>query len=143
MTVSRFPRQRVSNLFLNEIHYWLLRNKVGNIFAMKKIDLLVSARWVLPIAPENVVLEDHAVAVQAGRLIDLLPQEEAKTKYAADKIQHCPDHVLMPGLINAHTHTPMSLFRGLADDLKLMNWLQNHIWPAEAELISKDFLVML
>lgn len=105
---------------------------------MKKIDLLVSAKWVLPIAPKNEVLDDHAVAINGGRIIDVLPREWAETKYDAEQTKHFGDHVLMPGLVNAHAHTPMNLFRGLADDLKLMDWLQNHIWPAEGELINES-----
>lgn len=105
---------------------------------MKKIDLLISAAWVLPIAPENVALEDHAIAIQGGRIIDLLPREWAESKYTADETKHFADHAIMPGLVNSHAHTPMNLFRGLADDLKLMDWLQNHIWPAEGALINED-----
>ncbi len=105
---------------------------------MKKIDLLISARWVLPIAPENRVLENHAVAIEKGRIIDVLPYEQVAAKYVANNTQHYDHHVLMPGLVNAHAHTPMNLFRGLADDLNLMDWLKHHIWPAEAKLIDAN-----
>jgi len=104
---------------------------------MKQVDILLMARWVLPIAPQNIVLEDHAVAILDGRIIDVLPQSKATAQYEAAKLVELKEHVVMPGLINAHAHTPMNLFRGLADDLELMDWLNNHIWPAEKALINE------
>lgn len=105
---------------------------------MHHIDLLVSARWILPIAPENKVLENYALAVQGDQIIDLLPLDEAKEQYYAEQYLEFPEHVIMPGMVNSHTHTPMNLFRGLADDLPLMDWLNNHIWPAEGALINAE-----
>lgn len=105
---------------------------------MDRIDQLISARWVLPIAPENIVLEHHSVAIHKGRILDVLPTAEAEKCYQAQQKITLKDHALMPGLINAHAHTPMNLFRGLADDLNLMDWLQNHIWPAEGEIINES-----
>lgn len=105
---------------------------------MKTVDKIISAEWVLPIAPENVVLNDHAVVIKEGRIHDLLPREWAEAKYSAEDSHHYKNHVLMPGLINAHAHTPMNLFKGLADDLSLMDWLENHIWPAEGQLINEE-----
>src|SRR3989344_471614 len=95
------------------------------------IDQLISARWILPIAPINTVLNHHSVAIHEGRIIDLLPTAEAEKKYQATTHQQLLEQALMPGLVNAHTHAPMNLFRGLADDLPLMEWLNNHIWPVE------------
>ncbi len=105
---------------------------------MRNIDLLISARWILPIAPENTVLENYALAVNKDKIIDLLPLDAAKEQYYAEQYLEFPDHVIMPGLVNSHTHTPMNLFRGLADDLPLMDWLNNHIWPAEGALINAE-----
>lgn len=105
---------------------------------MDTIDLLISARWILPIAPVNTVLENHAVVLRGDRIVDLLPLKEAKQRYYAEQYLELKDHVLMPGMVNTHAHTPMNLFRGLADDLKLMDWLNNHIWPAEGELINAE-----
>ncbi|MCH9769705.1 MAG: TRZ/ATZ family hydrolase [Gammaproteobacteria bacterium] len=104
---------------------------------MESVDLIISASWVLPIAPNNQVLNDHAVVIQAGRIKAVLPINEAKKHYQAQQEQHLNNHVLMPGLVNTHTHIPMNLFRGLADDLDLMDWLQNHIWPAEQAIINE------
>jgi len=104
------------------------------------IDTLINARWVLPVAPEFSVLENHSLAIDHGRIIDLLPISEAATKYSARHVIERPEHLIMPGLINAHTHIAMSLFRGLADDLPLMTWLNDHIWPAEASQVNPDFI---
>lgn len=105
---------------------------------MENVDSLLTARWILPIAPNNCVLENHALAIRSDRIVALLPLAEAKQQYYAENYLEFKDHVLMPGLINAHTHTPMNLFRGLADDLQLMDWLQNHIWPAEKAIINTE-----
>ena len=105
---------------------------------MENIDTLISARWILPIVPENKILEAHALAIRGEHIVDLLPLGEAKEKYYAEQYLNLKDHVLMPGLINAHTHTPMNLFRGLADDLRLLDWLQKHIWPAEKAIINTE-----
>jgi len=108
---------------------------------MQTIDLLVFPRWVLPIVPAGVVLEDHALAIDAGAIVGLLPAAEARARYAAKETRVLPEHVVMPGLVNAHTHSAMSLLRGVADDLPLMDWLQNHIWPAEGKHVSRAFCV--
>jgi 5-methylthioadenosine/S-adenosylhomocysteine deaminase len=103
---------------------------------MQDADLLISARWVLPIAPNNIVLENHSVAIQNGKILAVLPTTTAKQQFSAKKMLELKDHAIMPGLVNAHTHTPMNLFRGLADDLELMDWLQKYIWPAEQAIIN-------
>ena len=104
---------------------------------MEAIDLLITTRWLLPIAPKNTVLDNHAIAIRDGRIVDLLPTIDAKKHYQAEYNIALDNHALMPGLVNAHAHTPMNLFRGLADDLNLMDWLQKHIWPAEADIINE------
>ena len=100
------------------------------------IDLLIEARWVVPIEPHAVVLDDHAVAVHDGEILAILPADEARAAYAPKERVVLGEHALIPGLINAHTHNPMTLLRGLADDLPLMTWLQEHIWPAEARVMT-------
>ena len=105
-----------------------------------KIDLLVSARWIVPVEPDRRVLTDHAVAVDGGRILDLLPAQAARLKYHARETRELSRHVLLPGMINAHTHAAMTLFRGLSDDLPLMNWLNEHIWPAEQKWVSPQFV---
>ena len=104
------------------------------------IDLLVEPRWLVPVEPHGVVLEDHAVAVDGDRIVAVLPLAEARSRYAPRERAELPEHALVPGLVNAHTHNPMTLMRGLADDLPLMRWLQEHIWPAEAKAIGPEFV---
>lgn len=104
------------------------------------VDLLIEARWVVPVEPHAVVLEHHAVVVDADRIVALLPIAEARAAYAARERVELGEHALIPGLINSHTHNPMTLLRGLADDLPLMTWLQDHIWPAEAKVIGPEFV---
>ncbi len=106
----------------------------------QEIDLLLEAAWVVPVQPHGVVLENHAVAVDAGRIVALLPQAVAHANYTARETVSLRAHVLIPGLINSHTHNPMTLLRGLADDLPLMTWLQQHIWPVEAEVMGAEFV---
>lgn len=107
---------------------------------MREIDSLVHAAWIVPVEPAGTVLADHAVAVAAGRIVDLLPSGDAGRKYAAREVTRLSRHVLIPGLVNAHGHAAMALLRGLADDLPLMTWLQEHIWPAEGRHVGDDFV---
>ena len=101
---------------------------------------MIGARWVIPVEPEGAVLEDHAVVVRGGRIEALLPAAEARAAHPDAEQVRLDRHVLIPGLINAHTHAAMSLLRGLADDLPLMTWLREHIWPAEARWVSEVFV---
>ena len=103
-------------------------------------DLLIEAGWVVPVRPHGVVLEDHAVAISDGVIVDVLPIVQARTRYRAARTVSRPEGALLPGLVNAHTHNPMTLLRGVADDLPLMEWLQGHIWPVEAEVIGPEFV---
>ncbi len=103
-------------------------------------ELLIHAGWVLPVDPQDRVLADHALAIGDGRILALLPSAEARAAVEAERVLDLPGHVVIPGLINAHTHSPMSLMRGLADDLPLMVWLNEHIWPAERRWVDPDFV---
>jgi 5-methylthioadenosine/S-adenosylhomocysteine deaminase len=103
-------------------------------------DLLIEAGFVVPVVPHGVVLEDHAVAVTAGRIVAILPLAEARTRFAPRETVARPDAALIPGMVNAHTHNPMTLLRGVADDLPLKVWLQQHIWPIEGAVIGPDFV---
>jgi len=101
---------------------------------------IISARWVIPVIPRNTVLEDHALVIDNGRIVDILETKSALLKYTDAEHINKGSHALIPGLINSHTHAAMSLFRGIADDVPLMEWLEGHIWPAEAKWISPDFM---
>lgn len=101
---------------------------------------IISARWVIPVIPRNTVLEHHAVVVENGVIVDMLQTTSALQKYPKAEHIEKQSHALIPGLINAHTHAAMSLFRGIADDVPLMEWLEGHIWPAEAKWVNPDFM---
>lgn len=103
-------------------------------------DLLIEAGFVVPVVPHGVVLEHHAVAVTGGCIVAVLPVPEARSRFAPRETVSRPDAALIPGLVNAHTHNPMTLLRGVADDLPLKVWLQQHIWPIEAAVIGPDFV---
>jgi 5-methylthioadenosine/S-adenosylhomocysteine deaminase len=104
------------------------------------VDLLIRARWIIPVEPADTTLEHHAVAVHEGRIIAVMPEREARDRFSAARELSLDRHVLMPGLINLHCHAAMTLLRGLADDTPLMTWLQEHIWPAEAKHVSAEFV---
>jgi len=114
------------------------------------IDTLINARWVIPVDtannsrtksnPGNNILEHHSLAINDGKILAILPTAKAQDKYTAANEHQLANHAVMPGLINCHTHAAMTLFRGLADDLPLMEWLNEHIWPAEQKWISAEFV---
>ena len=106
----------------------------------ESIDLLIESRWVAAVDPD-VVFKNHAVAVHNGRILAVLPSGEARLRYRAEQRVQLDDHILIPGLINLHTHAAMSLMRGIADDLPLLDWLQKHIWPTEAAHMSPQFVL--
>ena len=104
------------------------------------IDILIHARWIIPVEPEDTVYENYALAVKNDKIVALLSSKDAKRKFKAKEELTLENHALIPGLINAHTHAAMTLFRGLANDLPLMDWLNNHIWPSEKKWISPVFV---
>ena len=107
---------------------------------MQAIDLLIHADWVIPVEPAGLVLEAHSVAVHNGRIEAVLPRARAEAEYRATEVRDLPGHALVPGFVNTHTHAAMSLMRGLADDLPLMTWLQEHIWPTEGRWVNEEFV---
>lgn len=103
------------------------------------LDLLLLPEWIVPVEPAGVVLREHALGIRDGRIVLIAPRAQALALPAAER-RELPGTLLAPGLVNAHGHAAMSLFRGLADDLPLMTWLQEHIWPAEAKWVGEDFV---
>ena len=101
---------------------------------------IVEPRWLVPVEPAGAVLTDHAVAVRNGKIEAVLPSGDARQRFAGYEQVELPEHVLIPGLVNAHTHAAMTLMRGLGDDLPLMRWLEEHIWPAEKRHVSPQFV---
>lgn len=104
----------------------------------ERIDTLICPRWTIAVEPEVRAVEGLALAVDAGRIKALLPRAEAERRFAPDALHERPDHVLLPGLVNAHCHAGMSLFRGYADDLPLERWLKERIWPAESRWVNAE-----
>src|ERR1700733_2466298 len=107
--------------------------------AQEKIDLLITGGTVITMDAERRVLDDGAIAVRADSIVALGPRAELESKYAPAKVIDARGALVMPGLINGHTHAAMSLFRGIADDLSLDEWLHNYIFPAEARNVTPDF----
>lgn len=107
---------------------------------MEKVEQILNADWVVPVDDKNSVLHKHSVVLDAARIVDVLPQHQCLEKYSANETLNLAEHVLIPGLINLHTHAAMSLMRGMADDLPLQEWLEKHIWPTEAEHIDRQFV---
>ena len=104
------------------------------------IDLLIRPQWIIPIEPAGLTLTGHSLAVDKGRIVALLPDADARRRFQARATVELPGQVLIPGLINLHTHAAMNLMRGFADDLPLMRWLSEHIWPAEAKHADAEFV---
>jgi 5-methylthioadenosine/S-adenosylhomocysteine deaminase len=104
------------------------------------VDQIIEARWIIPVVPRGETLEHHAVVLKDKLILDILPQAESRHKFTAERIVKLETHALIPGLINLHTHTAMNLLRGLADDMRLMRWLKERIWPAESAHVSEAFV---
>ncbi|MDE2234365.1 MAG: TRZ/ATZ family hydrolase [Gammaproteobacteria bacterium] len=107
---------------------------------MSTADLVIYPRWLIPVEPAGVVHENHALVVDAGRILDILPADLIGECYQPSQTVKLPQHALIPGLVNAHTHASMSLLRGLADDIPLHPWLHEHIWPAEKRWMGPEFV---
>jgi 5-methylthioadenosine/S-adenosylhomocysteine deaminase len=106
----------------------------------ESVNLIIEARWIYPVVPSQMLLEQHAVVINGEEIICICPIAEVYNRFQAVETIQLLDHVLMPGLINLHTHAAMSLMRGLADGVSLTPWLEKHIWPAESKLVSPSFV---
>jgi len=106
----------------------------------QSVDLIIEARWVAILNAEHHLLENYAVIVDADKIIDLQPTAIASKQYIAKERFSLDEHILIPGLINLHTHAAMNLMRGIADDLPLMQWLNQHIWPTERAVVFDDYV---
>jgi len=103
-------------------------------------DLIIAPRWLIPVEPAGAVLTDHMVAIRNGRILAIGGVEASRESWPDVPWLDRPDHVMIPGLINTHTHAPMNLLRGFADDLPLDEWLSGHIWPAENRWVNREFV---
>jgi len=107
--------------------------------APRSVDLVIHARWIVPVEPAG-VLADHALVVDRGDIVDVVPSAAADRDYVATARVEMPTHALIPGLVNAHAHAAMNLLRGIADDVPLKTWLEQHIWPREGRFVSPEFV---
>lgn len=104
------------------------------------VDLILRPRWIIPVEPANLVLENHDLVIQQGCIVALSPRAETAQRYLANQIEDLPEHVLMPGLVNAHCHAGMALMRGIADDQPLKTWLETAIWPLESRWVGTEMV---
>jgi 5-methylthioadenosine/S-adenosylhomocysteine deaminase len=103
-------------------------------------DWIWTARYVVTMDGARRVIDNGAIAVQGERIVAVGKRAEIDRRYQAEQRLDRPDSVLLPGLIDTHTHAPMSLLRGIADDLRLQDWLQNYIFPAEKKNVDREFV---
>ena len=126
---------------LNDDLFTAYAEAILSVTTSIQADLLVSAKWVIPVQPQGAVLEDHCVAIKGNKIVAICSQINAKTMIDATESLHLPKHALIPGLINAHGHSAMALMRGIADDVPLTQWLEESIWPLEAKFVSESFVL--
>lgn len=112
----------------------------GALLAAERADLIVTAGKVVTMDAQRRVIENGAVAIRGGRIAAVGSRSEVERDWSAPKRLDRPDALLIPGLINTHTHAPMALLRGIADDLRLQDWLENFIFPAEAKNVNEEFV---
>ena len=106
----------------------------------KNVSTIISASWIFTSNSKNELLSDYSIVIKNDKIIDLISQDEVFEKYEANEVYQLTDHIITPGLINAHSHVAMSLFKGFADDLPLHDWLNNYIWPAEKKFVNSQFV---
>ena len=107
---------------------------------IKKVNSIISATWIYTADKDNTLLDDHAIVILEDEIFDILPTKDVFDKYEADDVFALSDHIIIPGLINNHTHAAMSLLKGYANDLPLKTWLEDHIWPAEKQHVCENFV---
>ena len=107
---------------------------------MDHVDTLITARWIIPVEPATTVLEHHALAIKNGCIAELLPRDAALAKYSAARVVNLDTHVVIPGLINLHTHAAMTLLRGAAEHGRLEPWLREQVWPLEQRWLDAEYV---
>jgi 5-methylthioadenosine/S-adenosylhomocysteine deaminase len=105
---------------------------------MTEVDIIISNGLVLTMDKNDTVIENGAVAIDGENIIAVGKSEKIKANYISGKTIDATNHLIMPGLINSHTHAAMTCFRGIADDIELMDWLNNYIFPAEAKNVNAE-----
>src|SRR5579875_417669 len=112
----------------------------GEAAAAEPADWIIRAKYVVTMDGHNRMIEDGAVAIRETRIVGVGPQDDIARRFQAKHTLDKPDAILAPGLIDTHTHAPMSLFRAIADDMRLQDWLNNFIFPAESKNVNADFV---
>ena len=107
---------------------------------MKRVDLIISGGILVTMNSGRDILSSSSIIIDGGKIVEIAPYSEVIGKYTSDNIIDASNCIVMPGLINTHTHSPLTFFRGISDDLELMEWLKRYIWPLEEKFISKDFV---
>lgn len=105
-----------------------------------EIDTLIHAKWLIPMTQDVAVLDNYSLAIKGEKIVSIEPTETVKTHFTSVQEYHLDTHAVIPGLINAHGHSAMTLFRGFADDIPLKPWLEEKIWPAETKWVSEEFV---
>jgi len=107
---------------------------------IQHVSTIISAKWICPVRPHNITLEDHSIIIDQDRIIDIIETKKVSSLYQTTQHFQLHHHIVTPGLINAHTHAAMNLFRGFADDQPLHTWLNESIWPLEKKWVTPDFV---
>ena len=106
--------------------------------APRRVDIVITGGTVITMAGPNI--DDGAVAIDKGNIVGVGKSADVAKRFAGAETIHARGMAILPGFVNAHTHAPMTLFRGIADDRDLMDWLQHFIFPAEAKNVDRDFV---
>ncbi|MBN2689371.1 MAG: TRZ/ATZ family hydrolase [Gammaproteobacteria bacterium] len=107
---------------------------------MQQVDFILYPKWIITVNNNDDVLTDHALVINNDKILEILPKDEAKQKYTSNQIKILADHAILPGFINCHTHNPMSLMRGIANDMPLMRWLTEYIFPTEKNYMNAEYI---
>jgi len=108
--------------------------------ALEQLDSIIDAKWLIPVVPEGKILNHHSLLIRHGKIVDIIPTREVMGRYQSIHHIKLDNHALLPGFVNSHCHSPMSLMRGIADDLPLKAWLEKHIWPLEAKFLDEQYV---
>ncbi|MBV9301020.1 MAG: amidohydrolase [Acidobacteriaceae bacterium] len=119
---------------------FLLAPLISHLKAAEPADWIIRAKYVITMDPHHRVIDHGAVAIRGMRIAGVGTQSEIAQRFQARQILDKSDAVLLPGFIDTHTHAPMSLFRAIADDMRLEDWLKNFIFPAESKNVSPEFV---
>jgi 5-methylthioadenosine/S-adenosylhomocysteine deaminase len=112
----------------------------ANSSTPQQVDLLIHARWLIPVTEPGLVLESHSVAIKDQRIVAVRESQQARAEFHALEEVQLGEHALIPGLVNTHGHSAMTLMRGIADDTPLKEWLEQHVWPLEAQFVAREYV---